>query len=156
MYALIRDRDRVRQARWTDFEVIDTWRALHFAEMGRRRRAAGAQALEVIGQANYSTAAWAVYVDEEDFPLAAIGFRDVPEERVRNVTDLYAERSKAGLRAGEMLGLRDTRLDRSGEHGLSEPLTSTRLRNRGGGVSPEAVWEVRITLRGRIKRRRRR
>ena len=104
MYALIRDRDRVRQARWMDFEVIDTWRALHFAEMGRRRRAAGAQALEVIGQANYSTASWAVYVDEDDFPLAAIGFRDVPEERVRNVTDLYAERSKAGLRAGEMLG----------------------------------------------------
>ena len=103
MYEFVRGHERIRQARWSDFAVIDGWRSAHFAEM-RRRQPAGERAREVVGQAEFATAAWAVYTDEQDVPLAAIGFRDEPQARRRLVTDLYSERSRSGLRAGEMLG----------------------------------------------------
>jgi len=90
-------RARIRQAESRDMAAVESWRAVHFAEMAARgsRR-------EVLGQTDFSTAAWVVYTDAQDRAIAAMGFRD--EGKVRWVTDLYAVSGKAGLRGGMILG----------------------------------------------------
>lgn len=98
MYDLIRLHPRIRQATWDDFALIEGWRAAHFLEMEARGNKRG-----VVGQAEFSTACWAVYTDAEDKPLAAIGFIDYPQEKQRRATDLFASATRAGKRAGVVL-----------------------------------------------------
>jgi hypothetical protein len=100
VYALTRAHDRIRQARTADFPAIAAWRAAHFARMAGRR----GHDEPVIEQASLSTAAWAVYTTDEDEAIAAIGFRDDPERRIRWGTDIFTAPSPAGLRAGLALG----------------------------------------------------
>lgn len=98
MYDLTHAHPRIRQARWEDFTLIAAWRAAHFLEMEARGSRRG-----VSEQTDFSTACWAVYVDAQDKPLAAMGFIDQPHEKVRRATDLYAAPSRAGKRAGVVL-----------------------------------------------------
>lgn len=110
MYNLVAAHPKIRQAEWRDFPAIEGWRAAHFLEMEARGNKRG-----VVGQTEFSTACWAVYVDADDKPLAAIGFIDYPESKQRRATDLFASATKAGKRAGVILvGMLEEMSDRDG------------------------------------------
>lgn len=100
MYELSRSHARIRQARTEDFAAIEAWRTAHFMKMAKRR----GDDKPIIEQADLSTAAWAVYVDKNDEAIAAVGFRDRPNENIRWGTDIYHAPTLGGLRAGLALG----------------------------------------------------
>lgn len=100
MYQLLRAHDKIRQAKVSDFDAIQVWRDQHFERMLARK----AHPAALIRQATFATAAWAVYVNELDEPIAAVGFRDDPVKKIRWGTDVFTAPTPAGLRAGLALG----------------------------------------------------
>lgn len=120
----------MRQAEERDFPAIESWRAAHFLEMAAR-----GSKRPVTEQADLSSAAWVVYCDEDDQPLAAMGFRDEPQIKRRWVSDLYAASGRAGLRAGMILGrMVEEMSDSDGYevHGLTDPENTDYLQHLVG------------------------
>jgi len=90
---------RIRVAEPEDWPAIEAWRETHFANIAAR----SANPRPITGQVGLHGALWLV-AEKEGRPVAAIAYTERPHDRIRFLTDLYAEPGLPGGLAAVALG----------------------------------------------------